>query len=284
MRDRSTNQFNWRRQIASQFSVRKIAGYHFGIEILRGWRNMRRCSRELWVLADGPQRLRAAVQCLHRLRRLRLNRVSGGMEVAIFVGCFIALILFRMSIRDTVASAPGKTLPVKMPVIPQRLAASVSPPSATTAPADSTAAEKSSSAVAMGAPLSPAPQPVVDPASRIRLDYAYARERCLAKLRETPQYQRIKQEMDELEAQVRALRQDDPRNELAAVSVKWITAKSQLSALTQAALREDPDVRSAESVLRAAGFIQPVFPMRSSTLDPDPARPGLDPGPTAASN
>jgi hypothetical protein len=285
MRDCSTNRFDWRRKLARQFSIRRIARNRLGIEILRGWREMRCCAGELWMQGKGSQRLREASQCLHRLRRFRLNRVSGGMEVVVFVGCFMALILFRMSIRDTVAIAPGKTLPVKMPVMPQRMAAAVPDPAATTAPSDSMPAANALPGVAMGAPLAPAPQPVVDPASKIKLDYAYARERCLARLRQTPQYQRVKQEMDELEAQVRALRQDDPRNQLAAVSLKWITAKSQLSVLTQAALREDPDVRSAENVLRAAGFIQPVFPMRSSTIiPPDSGHPDLDTGPTAASN
>jgi hypothetical protein len=283
MLDRSMKTFDWRRRLAIQFPARRIARYHLGIEILRGWQWLDAHSRKVWLKLEGRRRMRSMVERLERCRGLRMNRVSGGIEVLVFTGCFVALVMFRMSIRDTVATAPAKMLPMKAPVMPPPLVVQVLPPTVTTAPAENSRANSApAAALAMGAPLADAPQPTVDPASKLKLDYAYARERCLARLRETEQYQRAKRSVDELEAQVQALRQDDPREQLPAISVKWITAKSELNSLTQTALRDDPDVRATESVLRAAGFIQPVFPMRANASDLETAHPEAAPGATAA--
>jgi hypothetical protein len=92
--------------------------------------------------------------------------------------------------------------------------------------------------------------------TQLKLSYQSARERCLTRLYTTPEYKSAKAKADQLEATVRSLRGNDPDGELILISPKWIDAKSEVARITQAALKTDPEVQSAENALRAKGLMK----------------------------
>jgi hypothetical protein len=118
----------------------------------------------------------------------------------------------------------------------------------------------------------PAPMPAparpqrVDEISRIRARYLTAREKCLARLNDTPDYRAALAEADRLEAEVRLLRSRDAQAELRRVSVEWIQAKSVVSTMAAIALGADPDVQESEMVLRGLGLMRAPYRTRASNL------------------
>jgi hypothetical protein len=115
-------------------------------------------------------------------------------------------------------------------------------------------------------------------ASQLKRDYAFARERCMSRLRESDSFQKAKQEADELQAEVESLRRDDPKRQLPDVSLNWMRARSRVNGMIQTALKADVDVQKTESAVRAGGLIQPTFPIRSQ----EPAEPSFPTNPQAA--
>lgn len=90
--------------------------------------------------------------------------------------------------------------------------------------------------------------------TRLKMDYAATRERCLTRLYNSPQYLAARARADQLEMKVRALRSGDPAGELMSLSPRWIEAKSDLNHMAQAALESDPQVQRAAATLKANGL------------------------------
>jgi hypothetical protein len=118
----------------------------------------------------------------------------------------------------------------------------------------------------------------------VRIDYAFARERALAKLRETETYMSALGELNEAESRVVALRSDQSNKDLPEASVRWMRAKSVVTGMERAALKADPEVQRTESAMRAGGYIQPVFPIRSSDRLNELDEPNLNEKQAAANN
>lgn len=244
-----------RDRIAHQFSWRRIARYHLGLELLRCWKQAVQCVE----LLEIPRRVESINRfALHHELHRKARRLGGHdalMTLVLVTAAGASIIPWRNIAtparrKPTQAAAPAGPFTEKL-VAQNEMA--LARPAFSAAPS--------------------IPLPETDgAATRLKREYAFARERCLARLRETDSFQRLATETDALQIQVEALRRDDPRSQLPDTSLRWMRSKSQLNGMIQAALKVDPDVQKAESAMRAGGLIQPTFPIRSPEQnEPDPS-------------
>lgn len=242
-----------RARLVQQFGWRRIARYHLGLELLRCWKQADAAVKSLRMQQRLDSLARFALE--HKLHRKA--RWMGGYDAA------ITLVL--------VGASSATLLPKHQSVLVHPAAAQTS---IATEPFTTRIMTQDVALLAQPALVSTASVPLPEgdgAASRLKREYAFARERCLARLRETVAFQQLEAETGALQLQVESLRRDDPGSQLPDTSLRWMRSKSQLNGMMQAALKLDLDVQKAESAMRAGGLIQPTFPIRSPEVnEPDP--------------
>jgi hypothetical protein len=214
-----------------------------------GRRWCRKIAASLGEIAVYP-----TMQALRRQPRHRLLEAGGYVCLA---AAFIGLLSLPHPVKPLAkrTTAPPAARPARPAPEPRQLA-----PMAPTPPM---------ARVERPTPPPPLPAPAkperVNEVARLRARYLTAREKCLARLHDTPDYQSALADAERLEAEVRLLRSRDAQAELRRVSVDWIQAKSVVSTMTSIALGADPDVQEAEMVLRGLGLMRAPYPTRAST-------------------